>query len=162
MPKSIDSTLRSAIDSFVAELTDLINEAALETVQEALGGAAAPVRRGPGRPRKAKSARKKATKKRATKKAGKKAKRAPKNSVKRVRRSLEDINRTAEKVLAYIKANPGKGAAEISAKTKVSHKDLKKPIIMLLDAKKIRTKGQKRGTTYWAGGAKVSSKRGGK
>ena len=143
MPKSIDSTLRSTVDAFVAELTTLINQAALETVQEALRGTAAPAKRGPGRPRKTASG---------GKTTRKKAKRAAKKSGKRVRRSIEDIKRTADKVLAYVKANPDKGVAEISKDTKVSPKDLKKPIIMLLDGKRIRTKGQKRGTTYFAGG----------
>ena len=151
MSNSIDSKLRPTIDAFVAELTELINQAAIETLQDALGGVAKPARREPGRPRKVGTSRKKTTKRRSTKKTGKKAKRAAKKTGTRVRRSVDDINRTADKVLAFVKANPGKGAAAISKGTRTSPKDLKRPVIMLLDAKKVRTKGQKRGTTYWIG-----------
>ena len=49
-----DQAIRAHVESFAADLTELVRAAALESVREALGGEiAAPARRGPGRPRKA-------------------------------------------------------------------------------------------------------------
>ncbi len=164
MPQTIDSALRARVDAFVADLSEQIREAALEAVREALGGAAPARRRGPGRPRKkAKKAtrrkpgrpRKKATKRVGRKRATKRA------SKKRMRRSPEDLDKTAARILAYVKTHPGKGVTAIAKSLRKSSKDLKRPVQMLLAAKKLRTEGQRRGTTYFAGagGAKKTAKR---
>ncbi len=137
----LDRELRSRIDTFVNELTNLVKLSALEAVHEALGStlnagaaaaapAAAPAaaragRRGPGRPSKA-----------ASSKGGK--------------RSPEDVLKTAAVVLSHIKANPGQRLEQIGKALKLPTKDLKLPIQKLFEQKTISTKGEKRGTKYFA------------
>lgn len=135
----LDRELRSRIDAFVNELTNLVKLSALEAVHEALGStlnagvtggtapAAAPSagKRGPGRPPKA-----------ARGKGGK--------------RSSEDVLKTAATVLSHIKANPGQRLEQIGKAVKMPTKDLKLPIQKLFEQKAINTKGEKRGTKYFA------------
>ncbi len=135
----LDRELRSRIDAFVNELTNLVKLSALEAVHEALGstlnagvaGGAAPAaaptagKRGPGRPPKAAR--------------GKGGKRSP-----------EDVLKTAATVLSHIKANPGQRLEQIGKAVKMPTKDLKLPIQKLFEQKVINTKGEKRGTKYFA------------
>ena len=133
MPKNtLDREIRACVDAFVEDLTTLVKQAAMESVQEALGGTVAPRRRGPGRPRKT-------AKKRGTRK-------------KRIRRTSGDVDAIAAKVLSHVKANPGSGVTEIAASLRTTSKDLRLPILKLLEEKKLRTTGQRRGTKYHAGG----------
>ena len=77
------------METFVSELTEEIRAAALEAVQEALSG---DTRATPGR------------KKRGKAKATKKTKAATKK--KRVRRTAAQVEATANRILAHVKANP--------------------------------------------------------
>ena len=121
----IEREIRACIDSFVDDLSALVNTAAIEAVQEALGGGAGRRRRGPGRPRKTAS------------KPGK-----------RIRRSSDDLEASAARILSHIKANPSSGVTEIAAALRKTSKDLRLPIQKLLEEKKLRTTGQRRGTKY--------------
>jgi hypothetical protein len=151
-PSTIDAQIRARIESFTTELTELVKQAAVETVQDALGGAAAPARRrGPGRPRKAKAARRKPGR-RPGRPRSTKATKATTRSGKRIRRSTEDLEALAGKVLAHVKANAGHRLEQISAGLKIVSKELKRPVATLVATKKLRTEGQKRGTRYYAGG----------
>lgn len=125
----IDSQLRSRVDSFVSDLTVLVRQAALEAVQQALGGV--PAARGPGRPRGAAKASKSA--------GGKRGKRSP-----------EQVNALAVKVHAHVKAHPNQSVEQIGKSMGVATKVLKLPIAKLLEAKQLKTKGQRRGTRYFA------------
>lgn len=116
--------LRSRVDAFVADLSVLVRDAALNAVQEALGTER---RRGPGRPRKSAPAR-----------AGRRAKRDPKA-----------VLAVADKVLGVVKAKPGQSVEQIGRTLGMPTKALKLPVIKLLEGKKLRTKGQKRGTRYF-------------
>ncbi len=142
---NIDSEIRSRIDSFLAELSTLVKSAAIDSVRAALGegnGVAAP-RRGPGRP--AMAAGSSAT---PVRRGGK--------------RSSEDVQKTGEALLAYVQANPGQGVEGIAKGMGVSSKELKLPVIKLIDAGSLRSEGQRRGTNYFPGGgaAKGGGKRG--
>jgi hypothetical protein len=150
MPKStIDAQIRARIESFTHELAELVKHTAVESVQEALGGSAAPARRrGPGRPRKATSVRRKPGRRPGRLR---KAKATAKAS-KRVRRTAENLEALAGKVLAHVKANAGHRLEQISAGLKIASKELKRPVATLVETKKLRTEGQKRGTRYYAGG----------
>ena len=77
---------------------------------------------------------------------------ATRTPCKRIRRSAGDVESTAASVLAHVKANPGQGVTEIAAALRLSTKDLQLPILKLLGEKKLKTKGQRRGTKYFAGG----------
>ena len=140
--KDIESAIRSSIDNLVAELTDLIRESALETVREALTNELIPMPRSVGRPRK-KSGRGPG---RPRKTGG-----TAKKSGKRVRRTMEDLEGYADRIQGYVQSHPGIGVVAISKGVRLTTKDVKRPIQMLLADKRIRTEGAKRGTTYFAG-----------
>ena len=136
------------VQSFVNELTGLVRQAALEAVQEALGGVAAPKRR--GRPRKTKKAlaRRKPVKRKA------------KKTGKHTKRSGAQLEAVATRVLAHVKKKPGQNATEISKALRRTPKDIQHPLRKLIADKKLRTTGQRRGTKYFAGGGRaVASKK---
>ena len=139
--------IHDRIQSFVNELGGLVRQAALEACQEALGGVAAPKRR--GRPRKTKKApaRRKAVKRKA-KKTGKRAK-----------RSGAQVEAISVRVLAHVKKKPGQSVTEISKALRRTPKDLQLPIRKLIADKKLRTTGQRRGTKYFAAGRGAGKKK---
>ncbi len=142
MPTSSNAAIRTRIDSFLAELSELVRLAALGSVHAALSGEPAPgQRRGPGRPRGSGRPRKTAARVRVVAPAGK-----------RIRRSAADLEQIAARVLAHVKANAGHRLEQIGKALKTDTAILKRPIQNLLAARKLRTKGQKRGTMYFAGG----------
>ena len=143
MASPLNRSIRSCIDSFVEKLTTLVKHAALEAVSDALGSAA-PARRAPGRRRTKKKAARRTTRKKAAK---------------RVRRSSGDVDATAAAVLAHVRANPGQSITEIAAALGLSSKDLRLPVLKLLEQRKIKTTGQRRGTRYHAGGRRGPAKR---
>jgi len=136
MPSPIFIKIESNVQAFVTELAALVRAAALDSVQAALGGS--PARRGPGRPKG--SGAKPAA-------AGK-----PKRRAKGARRSSENVDATAAKFLAFVKANDGKRLEEISKGLGIDTADLKLPAKNLLAAKAVRTTGAKRGTKYHVAG----------
>jgi len=117
-------------------MQELVRQSALEAVQEALGAA------GTATPRRNSA--------RASAAAGK-----------RVRRSADGLAQIGASILDYVRANPGEGVEVISAALGMTSKELRRPIQMLIADGKLKTKGQKRGTTYFAGrgGAKPAAKR---
>ena len=141
MATKIDSEIRARLDSFTNELTDLIRKAALEAVHEALNGGAVPARPT------------------ATRKAPKKAGRKPVSVRRGGRRSTADLEATADAILAHVEANAGARMEEIASAVGSVTKDLRRPVQMLLEAGKLRTEGQKRGTQYFAGRKTAAKKR---
>ncbi len=133
MPKnSVEERIRARIDTFVTELNALVRQAAVEAVDAALsdGGTARRGRgRGRGRPSRSGTSRRKAT-------------------GKRIRRSSADGDATATAVLRQVKITPGGSVTDIGAALGLSSKDLKLPIKKLLEEKKVRTTGQRRGTKF--------------
>ena len=142
MPKNdIEKQLHDCVDGFVAEITTLVRQSAVQAVEEALlAGSLA---------KRAKSAPKK--------KSQRKAKAAPKGT--RIRRSADDIEKLAGSFLSYVQKNPGQRLEQIAVALGEASKDLKRPVQMLLADRELRTKGQKRGTTYLAGAAKAGRKK---
>jgi hypothetical protein len=140
--------IRSRIDAFLAELSGFVRASAMEAVQEVLGQGA-PGRRGPGRPRG--SGRRGPGRPR---KSGRRRVGRPPlaRAGKRVRRSAADLEKIAARVLAHVRSNAGHRLEQIGKALKTETAILKRPIANLLAAKKLRTKGQKRGTRYFAGG----------
>lgn len=136
MPKAqIDAAIAERVSSFVDDLTDLIRQAAVESVQEALGKGGAGARgatRAPGRPRQAP------------------ARAASKGGGKRVRRSAQDLEKAGNQILKYLGKHPGTGVSELAVELGWTSKDLKRPIDLLLADKAVKKKGQRRGTKYYA------------
>jgi hypothetical protein len=67
-----------------------------------------------------------------------------------VKRSPEDIQKLMDKFVGFVKKNPGLRIEQINAQLGTSTKDLVIPVRRLIAAKQIRTKGEKRATTYEA------------
>ena len=65
------------------------------------------------------------------------------------KRSPTLIARTTAALLAHIKSNKGQRIEQIAAAMKAPTNDLKLPAQKLLADKKVKTKGQKRGTQYF-------------
>ena len=130
---SIDQQIRDRIDQFVSELSALVREAALESVKGALTDEqVGRSRRGPGRPRRLTAL--------GLGGAGRR------NS----KRTPEMLERLKESVLEIITLNPGQRMEELGRMLDIPTKELTLPVKKLLAEKKIKTKGQKRATTYWA------------
>jgi hypothetical protein len=142
MPNAIDTQIRATIDQFVAEISQLVRQAAVAAVSGALGqgGTSAPARR------------KTATRAPTRPKVGR-----PKG--KRVRRSSADLEAQGAKILAHVRANAGCRMEDLSAALGTPTKDLRRPVTELIEAGKLRTEGQKRGTQYFAGGGGARKKK---
>jgi hypothetical protein len=135
---NLDSEIQSRISAFLDELSGLVKKQALEAVHEALGQSA-PARRGPGRPRKV------------SMRPGRRPKAMAKRGVrgKRIRRSTEDLAKLQTSVLAQVRSKQGQRLEEIGRALKTDTGVLKRPVAMLLAAKKLKTTGAKRGTKYF-------------
>ncbi len=122
----IDSKIRACVDAFVADLTALIREAAVEKVAEALTGSA--VARGRIR-----------TGGRITAIRG------------GGKRTSDEIDAQCEQITSYVTKNPGQGVEGIASGLGTSSKELTLPIKKLLASKELTRKGHKRATKYFPG-----------
>jgi hypothetical protein len=68
---------------------------------------------------------------------------------KRVRRSPEDLAKLQATVLAAVRAKQGQRLEEIGKALKTDTSVLKRPVALLLEAKKLKTTGARRGTKYF-------------
>ena|SRR6478609_7694544 len=124
----IDSKIRACVDAFVAELTDLIREAAVEKVAEALTGSTVVRARG------------RATRVSASRGGGGGGK-----------RTSDEIEAQCEQIANYVTKNPGQGVEGIAGGLNTSSKELTLPIKKLLASKELTRKGHKRATKYFPG-----------
>lgn len=128
--QSMHSEIRDLVESFAADLTALVRRTALEQVHSALSGSVSNGRktRGPGR---------KASGPRRARGGGGK-------------RSSEQVDAFAAKILDFVKKNPGLRGEQLSASMKTDTKSLRLPMLKLIGDKKVKTKGQRRGMMYYA------------
>ena len=131
---NISDTIRAALDAFVNDLSSLIQEAALESVEQALAEASTIPARGGRGSRAAASALVSFSQSRK-----KGAKRTP-----------EELEQLIKKLHGYIAKNPGQRIEQIAQGLDISTKELNLPAKKLISEKKLSTKGQKRATTYFA------------
>jgi hypothetical protein len=140
--------LRSSLDalaqSFASAVLDAIKGASLQELLAESGGAA---RRGPGRPRGS------STKTAAT--AAHAAAPTPKAKIKGgrlARRSPADIARALDAIVILVrKAKKGLRSEEIRKALKLDVREVPRVLKEGLSRKKLKSKGQKRATTYFAG-----------
>jgi len=133
---NINDTIRAALDAFVTDLSSLIQEAALESVEQALAEASTIPGRS-GRGARAREALSSFVSLSANRKKG--AKRTP-----------EELEQLIKKLHGYIAKNPGQRIEQIAQGLDISTKELNLPAKKLISEKKLATKGQKRATTYFA------------
>ena len=138
MANTLDDRIRARVEQFAAELAELIRESAMETVSEALAGA----RPSPGR-----GGRRGATLALARGGRGRAASRE-----KGAKRPPDEIERLTGKLLDYVKGNPGQRIEQIADGMGTSTKELNLPAKKLIANKQLKTKGQKRATTYYPKG----------
>ena len=137
MPTTPD--IRDLVENFANELSQVMRRAALEEVHAKLSlaiGEVAPNRRGPGRPRKTATA-------------------AVPQRKKRGKRTAAGLGEMATALLANVKAKPGQRADQIASALGTDVGTMRLPMQKLLAEKKVRTEGQRRGTTYFAGAGKA-------
>jgi len=130
---SSDGEIRALVENFANELSQVMRRAALEEVHAKLAlaiGEVAPARRGPSRPRGAR-----------TGKRGRPGK-----------FTAEQMERHGASIIALLKKSPGARSEQLSVAMNMDAKTLRIPLQALIKAKKIKVKGQKRGTTYFVRG----------
>jgi len=128
--------MNRAVDSFVAQITDLARRAAMDTLESAFGGRAG--RAGGARAKLA----------------------AAMTAVARVgrprggrgaKRTAEDIEALSSKFASFVKANPGLRIEQINKELGTTTKELALPIRKLVTEGMISAKGNKRSTAYFPG-----------
>lgn len=159
----VESQLRSRVESFVGELSELLRRQALAAVGERLAqglsegeGPSSALASRAGRRPAAPAATEKAgrTAGRAAARVLPPAKRAPMGAPppslrpgeKRTPRALDQIT---EQLFNYINSNAGQSIEQIATSLAASTKELSLPIRKLLGGQRIGSKGQKRATRYF-------------
>jgi hypothetical protein len=144
---TVHDEIRSYVESFTAELTALVREAAFEAVRGSLGGAAPTPAARTRTP--VAGARRAAEPKPAAKPVTRPARRAAaEERPKGEKRDPRLLAALVERLWAYIQANPGQRIEQINRALGMPTKDLALPIKKLLAANRITSRGEKRATTY--------------
>jgi hypothetical protein len=139
MARDIQQQIETSIHAFVQELSTLVKAATVESVSQALGGEGAPAKARRGRPPGSKNASARAM-----------VPVRPPRRGKRAKRSSEQVDAMAARVLEHVKKNSGTSVERMSKVFKVKSKELMLPIRKLISEKKLKTSGQRRGTKYHA------------
>jgi hypothetical protein len=141
MATSLRSTLDSLASNFASAVLDAIRGASLDELVAEGGGAS---RRGPGRPRGSSATKAVPTSSRASIPARKPKGRLP-------RRSPAEIAKTLGTIVTLLKSKKaGLRSEQIRAALKLDVREVPRVLKEGLAKKKLRSKGQKRATTYFA------------
>lgn len=117
----VQAAIEARTQSFVQDIAALVRQAAVDSIQQALGQG--PVLRVPPS-------------------AGRRSK--------RIRRTAASLSETAERLFAEIRTRPGQRIEQIARSLGVSTKSLVRPAKMLIAERRITTRGHKRATQYFA------------
>jgi hypothetical protein len=128
--------MNHAVESFVAQITELARRAAMNTLESAFGGRAGRA----GGARAALASAMTAAARVGRPRGGRGAK-----------RTAEDIEALSSKFASFVKANPGLRIEQINKELKTTTKDLALPIRKLIAEGMISAKGNKRSTAYFPG-----------
>ena len=74
------------------------------------------------------------------------------------KRSSSQLDRLQSRVMEFVTANPGMRIEQINKELGTSTRDLQLPIRKLIASGALKSKGEKRATTYFAGTSKRASK----
>jgi hypothetical protein len=130
----LDRAIRQRVEDFVQEMTELVRQAALESVSAALGTP------GPGASQRARGAAKRPAASFVAKSGGK--------------RTAKELEQQGNALVSMIRQTPGIRADQLAKAMGVMTRDLALPIKKLLADKVISKKGQKRATAYFAARSK--------
>lgn len=122
--------MNRAVQQFVVQVTGLAQRAALETFSSAIGGA-----------------REQRPDARAPKSAPARVSNAP--GSRRGKRTADDLERLAVRVLAFIRAHPGLRAEQLNDALGTTTKEVALPLRKLVSEGVLSTKGQRRATSYF-------------
>jgi hypothetical protein len=125
--------VRSLVEAFASDLTELVRDAALKAVHHAMREQVPSKRSAPA------------------------ARAAPRPAIPRSRprktkganRDPGEIEMLVKRLALHIRSNPGHRIEQINEALGTTTKDVALPIKKLIAAKRITTKGQKRGTAYF-------------
>jgi hypothetical protein len=154
MTPSATEQIRKRIESFVLGLDEMIRAASLEVVRQGLlGPGALPA---PRRPTKGKLALPAAARQRPQRRAPVAARAKGRGAAvsgsrgKRTKRTGDQLDALVAGLLKYIAKHPGQRMEQIAAGMKIASKELTLPIQKLKAEGRLKTKGQKRATAYFA------------
>jgi hypothetical protein len=154
MTPSATEQIRKRIESFVLGLDEMIRAASLEVVRQGLLGPGAlptPSRRTKGGlalPAVARPKPQRGT--RAAVRAKGRAAAASRSRGTRTKRTGDQLDALVASLLKYIAKHPGQRMEQIAVGMKMPSKDLMLPIQKLKSEGRLKTKGQKRATAYFA------------
>ncbi len=121
---NLDNEIRNRVEAFVSEISGLIRQAAVDAAVSALTGQRGGAKRGP------------------------KPGAAAKKSGRRIRRTEAQIQQTMSKVLSYVDSHAGSRSEAIRSALNLSAPQMADSLKRLMSEKSIKSKGQRRGTTY--------------
>ena len=158
---ALDAQINDRITAFVDDINVMVRQAALSSVQEALGGevgmhtVARRGRRGARRGPRAATATG----------AGRGSRRG--RGGRRIRRTAAEVEAVAAQLQTAVRSNPGLRIGELAKVIGIEKKDASGPIRMLMDAKAIRSTGVRGGTRYFparrgrgGGGTRAGTRKG--
>lgn len=130
--------IQNLINDFAAQLSQLVRESTLEQIRSVLeGGPRSPARgTARGTTRGGSTRNVKVVRLGRAKKGG--------------RRSAEDVSAMGETLLDYVRKNPGQRGEQIAKALRTDVGTMRLPMKALIGARKVKTKGQRRGMTYFA------------
>jgi hypothetical protein len=144
----VNDQIRTRIESFVQELSELVRRAALESISSALGTSVGSPAAGRARGRRAAPA------------AASRGGRAGGGGGGGGKRSAEQLEGMTSALIGYVGQNPGQGVEQIARELQVSSKELVLPIRKLVASGQLATEGQKRATKYFVGDGSSEDGRG--
>jgi hypothetical protein len=121
--------MNRVVGDFVAQITELAKRAAINTLESALGGGKGGLSLSVGRGRR-----------------------------KGAKRTSADLDQLGDDFHAYVLKNPGLRIEQINKQLGTTTKDLALPIRKMITDGSLKTKGEKRSTTYFASEKKKSKK----
>jgi hypothetical protein len=133
---TIETQIQARIQTFTAELTELIKEAALQSVSDALRSPVTSAMRGSARLTRSNAIALRAGHALATRAAG-------------AKRTAAELDELSERLFGFIADNPGQRTEQIGAALGIPTKELVLPMRKLLRDGRLKTKGQKRATSYF-------------
>ena len=152
MSKALHSSIDALAGEFARAVLAAIRSASLEEILAESRGAAP---RGRGRKAAAAAAPEEKAPKAAAARGGRKAGRKAGKKGRLPRRSLGDIQKVLESIVGLLQKNPeGLRAEQIRSQLGLLAKEMPRTLAEGLAAKRLRKKGEKRATTYFAAGRK--------